>query len=185
MQISNITPLRVRRTQNCSSLSRNNRFTHYTHWRNSVAVLKLWMQMSMSHFSSDRLIYVREDVKEWGVTATMWCLCYLCWHGVFSCASVSFPVSELCTHCPHNERNGVSRCLPAPASSLTQYVIIGFLYTHAIRVLLYFPLRTKMEITRVREISGTIKCALKNDLQNSESHFVCLIQPVAYRGGGF
>lgn len=103
-------------------------------------------------------------------------LCYLCWHGVFSCASVSFPVSELCTHCPHNEWNVVSRCLPAPASSHTQYVIIGFLYIHATRVLLYSPLRTKMEITRVREISGTIKCALKNDLQNSESRFACLIQ---------
>lgn len=106
-------------------------------------------------------------------------LCYLCWHGVFSCASVSFPVSELCTHCPHNERNVVSECLPAPASSHTQYVIIGFLYIHATRVLLYFPLRTKMEITRVTEISGAIKCALKNDLQYSESRFVCLIQQSA------
>lgn len=110
-------------------------------------------------------------------------LCYLCWHGVFSCASVSFPVSELCTHCPHNERNVVSRCLPAPASTHTQYVIIGFLYIHATRVLLYFPLRTKMEITRVREISGTIKCALKNDLQNPESRSVCLTQQsVSWQG---
>jgi len=73
-QISNTALVKVRRTQNCSSVSRSNRITHYTHWRNSVAALKLWMQMNMYHFSSDRLIYVREDVKEWGVTATMWCL---------------------------------------------------------------------------------------------------------------
>ena len=139
--------------------------------------------MNMCHFSADRFIYVREDVKEWGVERQCDALCYLCWHGVFSCASVSFPVSELCTHCPHNERNVVSRCLPAPASSHTQYVIIGFLYIHATRVLLYFPLRTKMEITRVREISGTIKCAVKNDLQISESRFVCLIQQsVSWQG---
>jgi len=73
-QISSTALQRVRRTQNCYSVSRNNRVAHYTHWRNSVAALMLWMQMNMYHFSSDRLIYVREDVKEWGVTATMWCL---------------------------------------------------------------------------------------------------------------
>jgi hypothetical protein len=101
--------------------------------------------------------------------------CYLCWHGVFSCAWVSFPVSALCAHCPHNERNVVSRCLPAPTSSHILYVIIGFLYIRATRVLLYSPLQTKLEITRVRFQVPNKMCTQKRPTE-LESGFVCLIQ---------
>jgi hypothetical protein len=140
----------------------NSRVMHYVPWHNAVAVLKV---LNVNEYVSLFL---------WQVNLCTWrcegegcysdnvnALCYLCWHGVFSCASVSFPVSELCTHCSHNERNVVSRCLPAPASSHTQYVIIGFLYIHATRVLLYFTANEDGNNTRQRDFRYNKTCTQK------------------------